>query len=157
MSSAIASIYDAIATWTPTYDSDVTIPVENYNQVNSTFKDANAPVRKLMFGPSPAELREGAFITLGKLQGVNWTIHDYLYLKATASGVGYAEVSGKLLLYIASYDEQVRQNRAPTTQSSIQDVSCTPGVLYWPPGSETGEQYWGVDCAITVREIISGA
>ena len=155
--SVVTQIYDAIAAWTPTYDSDVTVPVKNYDEVDNTFQDANAPHRFLLYGPSPAEMEAGAFITLGKLQNLTWTIHDTLYLKASGTGVGYAEVCGKLLEYSADYVEVVRQNRAPTTQSHITSVACVPGILYWPPGDRTGTQYFGVDCVLTVQEVVSGA
>jgi len=154
MSTAIKSIFDAVAAWTFTVDGRV-IRCRNYNELKDQLNQGDCPVRMLMI-PGGTEARRGVFIALGKAQNIEWVIEDRLYWKPAGAGQGLADFSGELTDYLALYVERVRSNRAPTSQSYIREVRCIPSFLRWPD-HDAGEPYVGMQCLLTVEEYITGA
>lgn len=138
-----------------TLDSD---SVRNIDELLGDMKDADLPLRQFgVPGPSSSRSDETAFIALGKMQSIRWTISDRFYLRPVQTGEGLRKASGDLYRYIAAYTEQIRQNRSPTSQSHIEGVSCRADILFWPDDPDVGTPYFGVDCEVRIQEIVSGA
>jgi hypothetical protein len=151
MSSAIFEIYDAIATWTPTYATDVTVNVRDVDELKSTMADADLPVRMLTVTTGDAS-GEQSFVALGAVTSVIWRITDRFFFKKAAAGQGVKEWSEILIKYTKDYLDEVLTHRAPTSQSSIRAVYVEPAILEWPEGG--GTMYAGVDVILEVFEYI---
>ncbi len=152
--SNITSILTAILALTPQYDTDVAINTRDIDGLQEVLQPDDCPVR--MVTVADAGQSGGlAFITMGKLQRITWVLTDRLYLKKSSLGEGSKEWSEKLILYAASYAEQIRQNRAIYTQATIVEVEIEPGIFAWPEGSD--RNFAGVECVLTIDEYISGA
>lgn len=156
MSSAIKTIYTAIAGLSPEYDSDISISVRDYDAIANIFNPADAPMRMLLVSAPTSEAEDTTFIAIGSgyTMRARWRITDRLFMKPVMEGLGLEDNTANLLGYIASYIDQIRTLRAPSSQSHIVSFRCTPGV-YWWPNTETGVAYFGVDCQIIVEEVIS--
>lgn len=149
--SQIESIYDAIVAWTPIFDTDVSVGVRDIDQLKETLHADDCPVR--MLSVTTADIGgEFAFIALGKTNTVTWSINDRLYLKGAGLAKGIESFSANLIKYTASYVGQIRDNRAPTSQSHVVSASFNPGVFEW-----SGEKFAGLDVFLTIEEVISGA
>lgn len=147
MTSAIASITAAMAAWTPTYDSDVTIYCRDMDELSDTFDVGDCPMRMLFMGDDDA-----AHVALGKTVRANWVIIDRCYIKPEAQGDSLKENSQRIRDYIASYMETVRTNRAPTSQSWVTDVRFSGSKFNWPPGSNTNTMI-GVEARVSISEV----
>jgi hypothetical protein len=154
MSSLIADIYG-------TFSSDITplvdgVPpaVRSFDQLRENVQSADCPVRLLLTTTGETQ-GQAAFLTLGKLQTIQWTLEDLLLWRPAGQSEGLRRNSDKLMLYIRSYLDEIRFNRAPTAQSHIQSVRCIPAMVEWPQGS--GELYYGVRCIVEIQEIVSAA
>lgn len=156
MTGAIISIFNAMASWSLTANGK-TVKVRNYDGLKEQFQAADAPTRMLMVPTGGTEARHGEFISMAdKLQHVTWTIEDRLYLQPVEAGKGIADYSALLVEYARDYLEAVRDNRAPTSQSTITDVRVLPMIVRWPD-IEGGEPYAGARCLVRVEEWITGA
>lgn len=151
--SNIISIIEAVLNLNPKYSGE-SIPTRSLDQLQDVLQDADCPIRMISVADG-GQSGDLAFIAMGKLQHITWTLTDRLYLKKSSLGEGSAEWSKDLILYAADYAERVRQNRSPLSQVTITEVSINPGVFNWPEGSE--RNYSGVECVLTIDEWISGA
>jgi len=133
--SVIESILDAVAALSPTYDSGVDIGCWNIDDIKPNLEAMSCPKRVLMV--------TGDGISADPMTFVAAPVGEMAALR---------RYSGELVRYIASYIEQVRQNRAPTSQSHIVSVSAYPGIYEWG-----GKSYYGVDITLEIEEVISGA
>jgi hypothetical protein len=150
MTSAIDSIYSAIAAWTPTFDSDLNVQVRGPSALSEVFNPLDCPTR--MLSPLAAGSRATtAHIALGKTVGMTWFIVDTLYMKPAAEGDTLKENGQAINTYIASYADTVRTHRAPTTQSAIKNVGFQAGVEQWPGGGD-GVNYIIVKATLEVFE-----
>lgn len=147
MTSAISSITAAIALWAPTYNSDVTIYCRDMDELSDVFDPGDCPVRMLFVGEPDA-----AMVALGKTVKANWKIVDRCFIKPAAQGDSLKENSQRIRDYIASYINIVRQNRAPTSQSWVTDVSLRPVILNWPLDSEQSAMV-GVEVTLAISEV----
>ena len=88
MATALTSIYDAIAAWTPTHDSDDMPTVRNYDEQRKVLHSADCPIRIL----SPVSDKQHAthFVALGKVQNISHRIEDIWLLKPVSQGQGIA-------------------------------------------------------------------
>ena len=154
MTSAIVDIYGTFSSDIAPQVGSVTPAVRSYDELRENVQSADCPVRLLLTTTGETQ-GQAAFLTLGKLQTIQWTIEDLLLWRPAGESQGLRRNSDKLILYIRSYLEEIRDNRAPTTQSHIQTVRCIPAMVEWPAG--TGELYFGVRCIVEIQEVISGA
>lgn len=152
MTSAFESILDDVASWTPTYDSDVSIGCWNIDDIKPNLENMSIPKRVLMVTEDGTAGEEIIFVALGKTMSVTWFIRDRLYLANVGEMASLRRYSGDLVRYAASYVEQIRQNRSPTAQSHILNATARPGIFEWG-----GKSYFGVDIVLEIQEIISGA
>ena len=153
--STITTIYDSIAALTPTYDSDVTIGVRNYDNNKDILKDFSMPVRVLTVLDDAQQPTEFSHIALGTTQGVEWFILDTLYLGSVqAHPIGLAGYSLQIVNYTASYLEQIRLNRSPSTCSTIRGARIIPRIRNWP-NFEGQPAYYAIDAIINVFEVIT--
>jgi hypothetical protein len=143
------TIFTAMSLWTPTFDSDVTIKVWNYNQIKETLPSAGTPIRILQPLLSPGDF---AFIALGKTNKVTWKIVDLLLIKPVAQGDGIKSESAHIVDYCDSYREAMYSNRAPTGGSHILSATMEPGVYPW-----NNIEYFGVKCTVSVEDFLSPA
>jgi hypothetical protein len=155
---AIINIFDAIELFNITVASttkgSVTPSVRNINELRNTLNSSDAPMRMLMVTGGNTEAREFGFIALGNLSKVAWVISDRLFWKPVTQGESLAENSEDLIKYIDAYMSVIRENRKLTSQSHIINARFIPGVYNWPETNE-GTAYFGVDCVLTIEEIIS--
>jgi hypothetical protein len=149
--SAIKSIYDAIAAWTPTYDSDVSISAKDVHQIPAVLHSAETPVRLLLVPEGPEAFCE--FVGLSKRVTIEWRIIDRLFIKPVAQGEGIEKATEWLVDYMDSYIEAIQADRSPTSQSHIVGAEITAGVFNWPP-SPQGVPFFGINVVLTIQEII---
>ena len=153
MSSAINSIYTAIAAWAPTYKAGVTTKVWTPAKIVSTLSPASCPLRILTITEGGESGEEGNFIALGKTFSVTWLITDLFLLRAVAHVPAHRDDVDKALIdYQASYLDAVITDRSPTSQSHILRVSMYPGVIRWP--TMESDPYFGVRCVLEIQEFI---
>ena len=150
MASNITGIYNAIAAWVVTFDSDVTLKVWNYSAVKEALPSASAPIRILM--PTEGPGTGFAFIALGKLNKITWNITDLCLIKPVAQGDGIASEAEHIVQYAEAYHTAMHNGRAVTASSIIAGGSITPGVYEW-----NGVAYYGVKCVVEVTEYVSAA
>lgn len=85
-----------------------------------------------------------------------WTVHDLLLWRPVGLDTELADLEGALTDYMAGVIDWARANRTPGSSAGAKAVievqSMTPGVFEWPTGS--GNQFYGVDTALTVYEVI---
>jgi hypothetical protein len=150
--SAIDSIFTAIYNFSVNYSTDVSaVHAWNYTDLDAS-KQPACPQRYLAVSGS----NEGnlAFVAIGKMTSIEWTIEDTLLMKAATEGDALKENSADLIAYAKAYITAVRNARGLTAQSHITDVQIVPGIYYWPDDS-SGIPYVGVRCTLTVQEVIS--
>jgi hypothetical protein len=149
MASAIDEIFIAIAAWTPTYDSDVSVNVRSVEEMADTLNAGDLPMRMLLI---PGENQDASlsFVSLGKTMSVEWELLDRLYLRVPSHGRGLQDFTADLIAYVKSYVTVIQNNRAPTSQSHVKYVRFEPGIFPWG-----NNQYAGVDVRLTIEEIIT--
>ena len=147
--SQIIEIFAAIAAYSPTYDSDVTVSVRNMEDIQNILNSGDLPVRMLVI-PGENTDADLSFVTLGKTMLVQWEILDRLYLRVPSHGRGLQDCTEDMIKYVKSYVTVIKNNRAPTSQSHVVSVRFQPGIYEW-----AGEQYAGVDVRLLIEEIIT--
>lgn len=154
--SAIKEIYTAISALSPTYDSNVTISVRNYDQIRNDFHEADAPMRMLLVGIPSGDAEDVMFVGVGSGQTmrIQWLITDRVFIRPAMQGMGLEDNTEDLLTYMDSYISAIQGIRAPTSQSIIKSIRTIPGVYYWPDCPE-GTAYFGVNVEIIVEEFLS--
>jgi hypothetical protein len=150
--SAITSIYSALAGLAPTYDSDVTVRVQSIGKVNEFAHTDDLPMRKLQAFQNESG-SEMAFLALGTTVTVTWTVVDRFLMRHANQGAGWEEFADELTLYCASYINILKSNRALTCGSHVENVSFRPGIFTFPEGS--AKRIAGVDVILTISEVIS--
>jgi len=153
--SVIQSIYGTLSSDIAPAVGSVTPTVRNYNNLRDSVKSVDTPVRLLLTTTGESNAESAAFITMGKLQKISWTIEDLLLWKPAGEGEGLSKNSEKLVDYMAAYAEAIRQKRQFTAQSHVTSVRMVPGIYAWPEGS--GNMFFGVRCFVRVEEIVSGS
>lgn len=116
---------------------------------------ASLPCRILL----PGRSTQGSFgfVAMGTMGEVEWSALDLLLIKATGQGRGLIDVSTPMLAYCGAYAETMRSFRnAGIVGGSawLDQVQITPGVYEYPQGS--GNEYHGVLCSLTFKEVLSG-
>jgi hypothetical protein len=148
----IDAIFQAIHDLSPTFDTDVTIPAWDYDEVNANLSADTCPVRVLMVGGvDTAAAEEFIFVALGSTISVRWRLLDRLYLKALPLGRGTEEASPNIIKYAASYVDALRLKRGPTAQSHVLSASFRPSVQDW--GSTS---FFCIDVDLVIEEYITG-
>ncbi len=153
MASAINEIITAIAGWDVRYDSDVfvkTISGENLKTYTGT---AEAPVRIIsMISPDASE--SVGFIALGSKAPMraDWQISDLLMLRPIAheGGDNIGRSEPHIRNYIKNYITEIKNDRSPTNESWIEEVTHTPGTYSYGASGE----YYGVSVILSVSEKI---
>jgi hypothetical protein len=150
MTSAIDSIYDAIAGWSVYYDSDLPPTVHEVQGLRDYTGTPEMPVR-ILSNISPEGEAAGTFVALGKTQRIDWTISDLLLIRPTSLGGSLRNSAPQIQTYIVDYIDAVKADRSPTNQSWVESMTFTPGTY------EYGDNvsYYGVNVILTVSEIIS--
>lgn len=158
--SVITDIYDGIAAWAPTYDTTLTIDVRNYNNLNGIMHSTHAPLRMLLVtDPQNNQGAEYAFSALGTTITNRWYITDRLFLQEVQMDGGMEAHMEKIILYLRSYGEIVRNNRGISSSVKTAEVvgfRAYPGVFQWP-NYEGGTAYHGVDIILEIMEYQTGA
>ena len=141
--SNIASVYAAIAAWTPTGAGAGHNILAGSGQL--TIANADLPKRILL----PSTNVNGEFVMIGTLQKTAWSIRDLCLWAPLGSGSGVEQYSSAMLTYIASYLAKVKAARSPAANCAITGVEAQMGPVPW------GEKdYWAVDITVTVEEHI---
>ncbi len=150
MTTALDGIYTALKNMSITYTPG-TITTWNYTDLDAT-KVPKCPQRYLACSGNT----EGgmAFVAIGRLTSVDWTIIDTVLLKPALEGESLKENSANIVKYIDGYLGAIRTLRAPTAQSHVTDAKFEPGVYYWPEDA-AGIPYIGVKVTLTIQEVIS--
>lgn len=151
----VVAIYAAIAALVPVYDSDVT-PIKVWNGaltgvIKQALPSAALPIR-ILTTTGENEGRDFAFIALGKLSKVVWTIEDLLLIKPVAEGDSLKTMSPYLITYCDSYITVLRDLRGPTSNSHVVAADFKPGMFEWGDN-----RYFGVDVKIEVEEFQGAA
>ena len=155
MSSVIESIIDSIKGWSPTWSSDVTINTMDIDEMPVKLDEIHCPVR-VFSAVDPKHTEEMSFIAIGgPTAKVEWYILDRLYITPTPMEGSLAGNNQRIYQYTASYHDQARQNRSPSTQSHVVSVSVTPPFVRRWPDTETGTPFYVVDCVVHVQEILT--
>ena len=142
-------VFVAVAAWTPTFDSDVTPKVWNYNQIKATLPSAATPIRILSAIETPGEF---AFIALGKTNKVAWRLVDLLLIRPVVQGDGIKSESAHFVQYADSYRQAMYDHRAVTSSAIVSSATIEPGVYPW-----NDVQYFGVKCTMTIEDFLSPA
>lgn len=154
MTTAIDSIYTAIAAFSTTYDTDNPVNTWNYTALDGS-KQPACPQRYISCSGSLDGAH--AFIALGSPTCViTWTIQDTLLMKPATLGNSLVDNSSKITDYIEKYVTAIRSGRATTAQSHITAAKFEPGIYYWPEDASAGTAYIGVRVTLTIEEVISG-
>jgi hypothetical protein len=147
---SVTGIFNAIAAWTPSYDSDVVPKVWNYNQVKEALPSAAAPIRVLM--PMRLSGDPFEFVALGKTSKTTWRIVDLLLIKPVSQGDGIKSEGENMVAYAENYHDTLRSKRSPTSSSHVVGATINTGVFSW-----NQVDYYGVECVVTVDEYDSSA
>ena len=121
------------------------IEARNIDKVKLEVEDDSLPLRLLL----PATTGAGDFIAIGTLQQTGWAIRDLCLFATLSKGKGIEQFSSAMLDYIALYLEQLKANRNPTSQSSVDGWEIQMNPVLWAEKS-----YWAVDITVTVKEIL---
>ena len=128
--SRIASIIDAVAAWTPVYDSDVAIAVRQSSTLIETLQPDDCPLRMLLVVDDDSE-SEFEFIAMGGTIKAAWRLIDRLYIRPAGEGEGIAAWADKVEAYVSSYAGVVRSNRNPVAMVTIPSFTYSSGVREW--------------------------
>lgn len=154
MSSAIASIYSALASQSVTVDTK-TPTVYSLAAIPKHVDTAILPCRLLLpMGNNPTGGDGFGFIAVGTSAKVNWQIVDLMLWEVEAQGLGIEDFAPDLVAYCGAYLDKMRTFKAPTSQSHLVSVNCAPGMYQYP--SQLGKSYFGVLCTLTVEEALVG-
>lgn len=142
MSSVIFDIYDTIAA----FDLDNIKVVRNIDEVKLSVRESDLPMRILL--PST----EGDINILGldnNILTVDWQIRDLCLWTPRLAGAGIEQYAEDMVTYIKDYIDLLKTNRNPGSNSVITGVNIVMLPLPW------GENdYWAIDIALTIKEII---
>jgi len=151
-STQIDLIFQTVHDLSVQFDSDVTIPVWDYDEVSANLSADTCPVRVLMVGGTDtATGEEMAFVGIGVTVSVRWRLLDRLYLKALPLGRGIEEASPNIIKYIAAYVDAARMARGITVQSHLASLSFRPSVQEWG-----ATQFYCIDVDLVIEEYITG-
>lgn len=154
MSSAIASIYSALAAKTVTVGT-VTPTIYSLASIPHNAATAILPCRMLLpMGNNPTGGDGFRFIAMGSSAKVEWQVIDLLLWEASSQGRGIEDVAPDLLAYCGAYVDMLRTFTAPTAQSHLVSANCVPGMYQYPAGA--GNSYFGVLCTLVVEEALVG-
>lgn len=95
---------------------------------------------------------EARWLTAGGNMAATWRVTDLMLWEPIAQGKGLADHEPALVAYEAGYLTMIQSRRSITTACTVEDVTMQPGIYEWPLGS--GAQFFGVECTLTVREVI---
>ena len=151
MASAINEIYDAIAAWDVSWDSDVTIKVKELQSMDDKIGTPEGAVR-ILSPLDPETGGGGGHVALGKTMTVSWRISDTLYIRPTSHGRSLENSVPQLMNYIKTYLTAIQNDRSPTNQSWIEEVEWDVGTYAYP--TEQNDRYYGVRFLLTVNEVI---
>ena len=153
--SEILSIYTALGAKIVTTTSGVTPTVYNLAQLPKSAETARLPARLLLpVGNNPGEGRDAAFIAIGTSMVVTWQIADLMLWEASEHGLGLPGFAQELVDYAGEYLDVMRTFKCPSTNSTLEMVTATPGVYEWP--SMSGKSYSGVLCQLEILEHLHG-
>jgi len=154
--SAIVNVYGSLADLVVTMADGVTPYAYDLDELPESITTAQLPCRLLLpVATMPGEGREGMHIAIGTAMSINWQITDLMLWQPSEQGLGLREFAPKLVEYSGKYLDGMRAwGKCPTSNTTLQSVSITPGEYEWPRGS--GRYYAGVLCLLQVLEVVSG-
>lgn len=138
--SEILNIYKSIANM-----KVGSIKSRDINKVKLAIRDGDLPMRMLL----PSTSGEMDFIAIGSLQSMGWTIRDLCLFAPVTKGSGIQQFSKAMVEYLSLYLAQVKENRNPTTTSTIVGLEGQMAPVLWAE-----KTYWAVDITLTVEEIL---
>ena len=148
MDSQIETIFDEIALWTPTYDTE-TVSVWNIDDVRPNLEPMQVPRRILGL----ADDSEFSFVSLGKRATITWLITDTLYIAPVGELAVFRRHYGDMIRYAAAYANAALADRSLVACSShVVSVRFEQGTYAWPVGSDI--LFFGVRAELEVQEII---
>jgi len=150
MTSALNEIYDAITGWDVYWDSDIAIKAREIQSMKAFTGTPEMPIRILNI-IDPDTSGASGFVALGKTNVIVWNIVDTLYLRPTAHGGQIRRSSPQLANYIKTYITAMMNDRSPTSQSWIEEMTWQLGVFEYP-GSE---ECYGVKVNLVIHEVIN--
>ena len=150
MTSALNEIYDAIASWEVYWDEDIPIGTREIQSMKAFTGTPEMPIRILNLIDPETSGADG-FVGLGRTKVVVWNIIDTLYIRPTAHGGQIRRSTPQLANYIKTYITAMQNDRSPTSQSWIEEMTWQLGTFEYP-GSEL---CYGVKVNLEVHEVIS--
>ena len=150
MTSAINEIVAAVAGWTPEYDSDVFVKAVYGNKLKKFTGTPETPVR-IISQVSPENSGATGFIALGKTMRADWEISDLLLIRPVAAGGSLRTSEPQIRNYIKSYITQMQNDRSPTDQSWVEEISWNAGTFSYGDNVD----YYGVNIVLSISEAIS--
>ena len=153
MTSAINEIIEAVAGWTPQYDTDVFVKAVYGESLKSFTGTPEMPVR-IISQVSPDNSGANGFIALGKTMRADWTVSDLLLIRPVATGGDSGSLrtsEPQIRNYIKSYITQMQNDRSPTNQSWVEEISWNAGTFSYGDNVD----YYGVNIVLSISEAIS--
>lgn len=147
----IDAIYQAIHDLAVTFDSDITVPCWDYDEIKQAMPSGNTPIRVLSTVGEGGNAQMGYMLVANSAK-VTWNIEDTLYLTPVTAGGGIRDCTADLVKYCKAYVEAVRNKRNPTAQSDVTAVSFDIGTYTWGT-----TEFFGVRVLLTIDEFIAGA
>lgn len=154
--SEITDIYESLAGLSVSLSDGTTPYAYNLDELPEAVTTAQLPCRLLLpVSSNPGEGREGTHIAIGTAMSIVWQITDLMLWQVSEQGLGLREFAPLLVDYSGKYLDAMRAwGKCPSDNSTLQNVSITPGMYEWPSGS--GRSYAGVLCILQILEVVSG-
>lgn len=121
------------------------IKARNIDKITLAVRDKSLPLRLLL----PSTQGEGDFVAIGTLQQTGWAIRDLCLWAPLTKGSGIQEYSEAMVDYMSLYLAQIKANRSPASQCTIEGWEVQMNPVLWAEKS-----YWAVDITVTVKEIL---
>lgn len=152
---AIATIMAGIKALVPTYDSDVTVNVRGYDEIQPTLTEAECPMRMIGM-PDDKNRAQLDFIAMGKASNkMTWEILDRLYMFPVNLDLGIENYAHHIFDYKQSYTAQVNNNRKlSTTNAKVEQVVFDGPYVRNFPDVPNATAYWVVDAVLMVEEFV---
>lgn len=149
MASHLPDIVNAIKALAITYNGKA-IGTRSGETLNNSAEIADLPVRIFSaMGTMGGQAVRRTFGS-GAVMSMRWEIVDVLLGQRLDLSRGIKDQSAALVQYAANYAEAIRL--ISNDHYTLDDVTIRPGTVEWPNGS--GTYFYGVECTVTVKEII---
>lgn len=150
---SLSGIMTGLEALAPTFDSDVTVNVWEYDAMKDTLNESECPVRLIGINDD----KQGAELEVTNLNNkdiATWSILDRLYIMPVNLDMGLENYNHKILDYMESYMAAVSANPCIGLSNGGQVVNVSFSAPYHLPfpNISGGVEFWVVDAVVTVEE-----